>query len=113
MYIGLREGLRAATHVELQSWQDTTTHEVVDEVVRYGKVIWRRRTADIVLVQGGRHALNHLRVEHREYGDKEVNKILDKVDWDEFFPIEINEEPEEPQDDRPNHVRIYTELRSK
>lgn len=85
-YEGLREGLRAATKVELMTMIDSFTDELLVWVERYGKAIWTMRTARIALME--KEAQEAVYMMLRDEGNKIVDEILDEVDWDLFFDHE-------------------------
>lgn len=85
-YEGLREGLRAATGVILESFIRSETDDVVMDVVRKGELLQRWAVARIALMEA--QAVEEVQLRHHAMGLEEVEKILDAVDWDEFFTIQ-------------------------
>lgn len=86
MYEGLREGLRDATRVRLETTFNPEMEEGVFELVRGGESLWKMTATRKLLMQmkfsGEMHRIAW------EQGQKIVDEILDQVNWDEFFPIE-------------------------
>jgi hypothetical protein len=106
-YEGLRSGLRDATKVLLVMSVNEPTQEHVFEIKRYDKTLWQSRYARVSLVEA--RVIDFAQREAWEAGNKIVDDILASVDWDEFFMMDLKSQ--EPPDDRPKHVKEYTQLR--
>lgn len=82
-YEGLREGLRAATKVVLDIYVRDETQEIIFEINRYGKTLWRMAVARIAMIKRD----DQLGYQHEAYkeGDNIVTSILDEIDWNTFY----------------------------
>lgn len=89
MFEELAKGFRAATRVEMLSWVEFETQEVVNVVERYGEKLWMMKTARIVFMEEA--AIDFVRHEHFKEANRIVDQILATINWDAFFPIHIPE----------------------
>jgi hypothetical protein len=84
-YGGLREGLREACNVQLCTTINRSTDEWRGWVERKGEGLWSLTVARIALIEQA--ALNQVHIDLRDKGNEIVDEILDRVDWDTFFPV--------------------------
>lgn len=83
IYQGLREGLRKAAKVEIFSYLQPETQDVMMEVRRHGKLLWWSRTARAALQTT--MSIDYIQGEAFYNANFQIDQILDQVDWDTFF----------------------------
>lgn len=84
MYEELGAAFAKATKVTGHVWKENATNEIVTSVSRHGETLWKTRYARVIL--GEAPMLEAIHEEHIKAANKIVAAILDRVDWDEFYP---------------------------